>query len=33
MKELTHLTSHLQPVLARSSIKKTRNRMTIPALL
>ncbi len=33
MKQLTHLTSHLQPVLSRSSITKARNRTTIPALL
>ena len=33
MKQLGHLTSHLQPVLARSSITKARNRTTIPALL
>jgi len=33
MKQLGHLTSHLQPVLARSSLTKARNRTTIPALL
>ena len=33
MKQLGHLTSHLQRVLARSSITKARNRTTIPALL
>ena len=33
MKQLTHLTSHLQPVLARSSFTKARNKTTIPALL
>ena len=33
MKQLGHLTSHLQPVLTRSSLTKARNRTTIPALL
>jgi len=33
MKQLPYLASHLQPVFARSSITKTRNRITIPAIL
>ncbi len=33
MKKIGNLTSHLQPVLVRSKIKKARNRTTIPALL
>ena len=33
MKQLGHLTSHLQPVLTRSLLTKARNRTTIPALL
>ena len=31
-KQLPDLASHLQPVFARSSITKTRNRITIPAI-
>jgi len=33
MKQLTHLISHLQPVLARFSMTEARNRTTIPAPL